>query len=49
MVKAVKACGLPVSRVVFDGSSVAVIIGEAEAKDVDRAANDQPANEVDHL
>lgn len=28
MVKAVKACGLPVSRVTFDGERVDIVIGD---------------------
>lgn len=43
MVKAVKACGLPIARVTFDGNNVAVIIGdsgESLARPVDHERQD---------
>lgn len=33
MVKAVQDCGLPIARVVFDGETVSVIVGESEGND----------------
>lgn len=32
MVKAIRACGMPIARVTFDGKRVDVIIGEKEGE-----------------
>lgn len=45
MVKAVSSCGLTIGRVVFDGSTLSVVIsgdsGEKPPADIDPAANDE--------
>jgi len=44
MVKAVQTCGLPVARIMFDGSSLSVVIGSEAVDNLPDAGghNDNP-------
>ncbi|AVF04732.1 MULTISPECIES: hypothetical protein [Devosia] len=52
MVKAAKACGLPIYGIQFDGATVTVITEESRDKPtggLDRGAGSEPVQEVDTL
>lgn len=52
MVKAVRACGLPVSRITFDGNRLDVVIGDSGDENdlqLDAANNGAPVKEVPTL
>ncbi len=49
LVKAVRACDLPIKRVTFDGERVDVVIGEVSKEPVDKKPTDKPHLEVINL